>query len=72
MVPEFQVYWQDILVIAFYCIANMTYVGIFRILMVNIYWKPWQTLVYKMGIIISSIAYIAIGLVYIFGLDSLS
>lgn len=40
--------------------------------MVSIYWKPWQTIIYKLGIIVSSIAYIAIGLVYIFGYDSLS
>ena len=40
--------------------------------MVSIYWRSWQTIIYKMGIIVSSIAYIAIGLVYIFGYDSLS
>lgn len=40
--------------------------------MVNIYWRPWQTIIYKMSIVISSLIYIAIGLVYIFGNDSLS
>lgn len=40
--------------------------------MVSIYWKAWQTIIYKLGIIISSLAYIAIGLLYIFGSDTLS
>lgn len=40
--------------------------------MSNIYWKPWQTVVYKLAIAISSLAYVVMGLVYIFGYDSLS
>lgn len=52
--------------------TNLAYVGIFRVLMVSIYWKSWQTIVYKLGIILSSLAYIAIGLLYIFGSDTLS
>ncbi|MEY3203521.1 MAG: hypothetical protein RLZZ629_805, partial [Actinomycetota bacterium] len=28
------------------------FTGIFRVLMVNIYWKPWQTLFYKISIVL--------------------
>lgn len=72
LTPEFVIYWQDYLVIALYCMVNLAYVGIFRVLMVSIYWKSWQTIIYKLGIILSSLAYIAIGLLYIFGSDTLS
>lgn len=72
LTPEFIIYWQDYLVIGLYCMVNLAYVGIFRVLMVSIYWKSWQTIVYKLGIILSSLAYIAIGLLYIFGSDTLS
>lgn len=52
--------------------TNWAFIGIFRVLMVNIYWQPWQTIVYKMAIVLSSLIYIGIGLVYIFGDDALS
>jgi hypothetical protein len=71
-VPEFILVWQDILVIALYCLTNLAMIGIFRILMVNIYWRPYQVIVYKLAIVFSSLIYIAVGLVYIFGDDSLS
>jgi hypothetical protein len=70
--PDFIIYWQDYFIIALYCCTNFAYVGIFRVLMVSIFWKPWQTIIYKLGIIISSLLYIAIGLLYIFGNDTLS
>lgn len=69
---EFVIYWQDYVVIALYCVTNWAFIGIFRVLMVNIYWQAWQTIVYKMAIVLSSLIYIGIGLVYIFGNDALS
>jgi hypothetical protein len=39
--------------------------------MVNVFWKPWQIIIYKLVIILTSLMYIALGLVYIFGSDTL-
>jgi len=55
-----------------YTLTNFAYVGIFRILMVNVFWKSWQVILYKLMIIITSLFYVALGLVYIFGADTLS
>lgn len=40
--------------------------------MVNVFWKSWQVILYKLMIIITSLFYVALGLVYIFGADTLS
>lgn len=69
---EFIIFWQDYLIIGLYCLTNLAFIGIFRVLMVAIYWRQWQTIVYKLSIVISSLIYIGIGLVYIFGNDGLS
>lgn len=63
---------EDIVCIILYCIANFALTGIFRILMVFIDWKPWQIVMYKMGIIGSSMAYVVVGLVYLAGNDQVS
>lgn len=40
--------------------------------MVYVDWKPWQIIVYKMGIIGSSMAYVVVGLIYLAGNDQVS
>lgn len=72
LTPTFIVFWQDYFVIAGYALTNFILAGILRILMVNICWKPWQVVVYKISITLTSLLYIALGLLYIFGADSLS
>lgn len=69
---DYEILWEDVLVISEYCLTNLAFVGIFRIMMSNIYWKPWQTVLYKLAIVVSSLFYVVMGLVYIFGYDSLS
>ena len=68
---EYIVNWQDIVIIILYSITNLTYPGIFRILMVNVDWKPCQMIVLKLLIILSSLAYITVGLIYISGKDTI-
>lgn len=68
---EYIVNWQDIVIIILYSITNLTYSGIFRILMVNVDWKPCQMIVLKLLIILSSLAYITVGLIYISGKDTI-
>ena len=63
---------EDILCILLYCITNLALTGIFRILMVYVDWKPWQIIVYKMGIIGSSMTYVVVGLIYLAGNDQVS
>lgn len=72
LVPVLEVLWQDYAVIILYAISNFALVGCFRVLMVYVYWRPWQIIVYKLTIILTSLLYIALGLVYIFGEDTLS
>ncbi len=68
---EYEVNWQDVIVIALYSITNLTYSGVFRILMVNADWKACQVLILKLFIILSSLAYITVGLIYISGKDTI-
>jgi hypothetical protein len=68
---EYSVNWQDILIILLYFLTNLTYCGVFRIIMVNTDWKPCQVLILKLSIILSSLTYIAVGLIYISGSDTI-
>lgn len=63
---------EDIVCIVLYCLTNFALTGIFRVLMVFVDWKPWEIIVYKVGIIASSIAYVIVGLIYLSGNDQVS
>lgn len=60
---------EDIVIIVLYCFTNFALTGIFRVLMVFVDWKPWQIILYKMGIIGSSMTYVIVGLIYLLGND---
>jgi predicted membrane protein len=72
LVQDLAIAWQDIIIIILYILTNLIYAGCFRILMVHIYWKPWQIILYKLMITLSSILYIALGLMYLFGKNTLN
>jgi hypothetical protein len=46
--------------------------GIFRILMAYIDWKPCEVVIYKIGIIGSSLIYLIVGFVYYSGKDEVN
>lgn len=72
IVTDNVVVYEDLLCIFLYCITNLAFTGIFRILMVYVDWKPWQIIIYKMSIIGSSMTYVVVGLIYLAGNDQVS
>lgn len=63
---------EDFIVIALYCICNFAFAGIFRVLMMNVTWNPVQIIVFKLGIVLSSMSYVIVGFTYLSGNDELS
>jgi hypothetical protein len=55
-----------------YVFTNLAYTGAFRVLMVNVYWKPWQVVIFKVIVIFTSLLYVAFGFIYLIGSDSLT
>lgn len=72
LISKIDVGWQDIMIMIFYVITNFAMIGCFRVLMVNIKWSAWKVIIYKLAIIISSIFYIVLGVICLYGQDSLS
>lgn len=63
---------EDYIVIGMYCVCNFAFAGIFRVLMVQVKWNPNQIIVYKLGIVLSSLSYVLVGFIYLSGNDELS
>jgi hypothetical protein len=63
--------WQDYLIIMLFIVTNFVFAGAFRVLMVNVFWKPGQIIIYKLVMAIFSLLYMAAGIVYLWGYDSL-
>lgn len=67
-----EIYAVDITCIILYCFTNFTMTGIFRILMVYIDWKPCEVVIYKLGIVGSSLIYLIVAFVYYSGKDEVN
>lgn len=63
---------EDYIVIALYCVCNFAFAGIFRVLMIHVKWNPCQIIVFKLGIVVSSLSYVIVGFTYLSGNDELS
>lgn len=56
--------WQDYIVMILNVAANFAMVGAIRVLIVRMKWYPWQVVILKLFLLISSLLYVAIGIYY--------
>lgn len=66
------IYAEDIACIFLYCFTNFALAGAFRVLMVYVSWRPCEVIIYKLGIIGSSLIYLIVGFVYYSGKDGVN
>lgn len=69
---NYEISVEDVFVIIFYCLCNLSFAGVFRLIMKYVNWEPYKVIIFKASIVISSLAYIAVGFAYIAGKTELS
>lgn len=64
--------WQDYAVMGLYVCSNFAMLGAFRVTMIRVKWSAAQIIIIKLFVIMSSMAYILVGVIFLFGYDSCS
>jgi hypothetical protein len=68
---SYNVTWQDISFYILFVLVNFVFVGSFRLTIRKVKWSSCQLILLKVCIIVSSISYIAVGFLFIYGKDKL-